>query len=156
MRFSDLLDIKCIDLSLVANEKEDVIHSMVAKLADAGYIQDIEKAQQAVIERENALSTGVGQGVAVPHATLEDLVEPRVAFARTQKGVSFNSIDGEPVHLVFLLLAPENEISLHLKLLSRVSRLCYNPELRQALMGAESAEVVMDVFRTFEAKHLEL
>jgi len=156
MLFGDLLKIECIDLSLTHTKKEDVIKALIQKLADCGKISDADSAVKAVIEREEAISTGVGQGVAVPHATLLDLKEPLVAFGRTKNGISFKSIDGKPVHLIFLLLAPEDEISMHLKLLSRVSRLCYNKELRDTLLNAASEKEVLDTIRSYESKHMEL
>lgn len=156
MRFGDLLSEKTVDLELSRLEKEEVIRRLVERLAESGMIDDHEIATAAVLEREAALSTGVGQGVAVPHATLPHLKTPAVAFGRCSEGISFGSLDGKPVTLVFLLIAPEEEISLHLKLLSRVSRLCNNPELRQALHDAASPEDVVSLVRSFESAYQEL
>lgn len=156
MRFGDLISEKSIDLSLQPLSKEDVLRHLVNRLANEHSGINPEQAQQAVLDREFALSTGVGQGVAVPHATLSSLSEPVVGFGRCDKGVDFGSMDGNPVKLLFLLLAPENEISLHLKLLSRISRLCNNPEFRAGLLTAPTPGDIIILIRNFESEYQEL
>ena len=156
MRFGELLSERTIDLDLAHQAKDEVIRSLVSRLADANLLPDAGKATTAVLERESALSTGVGQGVAVPHATLANITKPAVAFGRSADGISFGSMDGKPVTLVFLLIAPEEEISLHLKLLSRISRLCNNPDLRKALHEASDPAAVLDVIRDYESPYQEL
>lgn len=155
MRFGDLLNVKAIALRIEAEGKESVIQTLINQLADHGAIKDREKAFSAVMERERALSTGVGQGVGVPHATLAELEEPVVAFARLSKTIDFQSLDGSDVDLVFLLLAPENEIALHLKLLSRVSRLCNSPEFRKSLREVASPEEILAIVREHESSYRE-
>lgn len=156
MRFGELLTEQAIDLTLSGVDRDGVIESLIDHLHQVGIISEKETTLNAVLERERALSTGVGQGVAVPHATLHELKSPVVAFARLTEGVEFGSLDGEPVYLVFLLLAPENEISLHLKLLSRVSRLCNKPTFREELMSASDVAGIRDIIIKHEADYPEL
>ena len=156
MRFGDLISDKSIDLQLPATSKEEAIRTLVSRVAATHGRLDISHAVDAVLEREYALSTGVGQGVAVPHATLHELEIPLVGFGRCDEGIEFGSMDGRPVTLLFLLLAPEKEISLHLKLLSRVSRLCNNPGLREALHLAPTPHNVLELIREHESLYREL
>lgn len=156
MRFGDLINEASIDLNLPSQPKEDVLRLLVSRLAHAHQGIDPEQAVSAVLEREFALSTGVGQGVAVPHATLPELKEPVVGFGRCPKGVDFAAMDNKPVNLLFLLLAPENEISLHLKLLSRISRLCTRQDLREALLTVSTPEEVLDLIKEHESDYQEL
>lgn len=156
MRFSDLLHERAIELSLRAHSREEAIEILVRRLADEGRLPDAARAREAVLERERALSTGVGQGVAVPHATLAGIDEPVVAFGRVAEGLDFDALDEKPVNLIFLLLAPESEISMHLKLLSRVSRLCNDPDFREALKNAHSARDVLATIEKREKHYPEL
>lgn len=156
MRFGDLISEASIDLNLPSQPKEDVLRLLVSRLAHAHQHIDSERAVEAVLEREFALSTGVGQGVAVPHATLPEVNEPIVGFGRCPDGVDFAAMDNKPVNLLFLLIAPENEISLHLKLLSRISRLCTRHDLRDALMTVTSPEEVLALIKEHESDYQEL
>ncbi len=156
MRLGELIDERSIDLQLESKEREAVIETLVDRLVTSGLIHNREVVLDAVLERERALSTGVGGGVAVPHATVEGLDRAVVGFGRSLKGVEFGALDAKPVHLVFLLLAPQEEISLHLKLLSRVSRLCNRESFREALRSASSPGDVLHTIRDFESELQEL
>lgn len=156
MRFSDLLEQDVIQLGAAGAKKESIIESLVQLLANLEKINDSEEILRAVLTRENALSTGVGHGVAVPHAITRSLEEPVVALSFTKDPVDWQSLDGSPVHLVFLLLAPAEPISLHLKLLSRVSRICNNLEIRKNLIAATSAEEVISIISSYEDSLREL
>lgn len=150
MRFSDLLSEKNILTHLSADNKEEVIEELIDLLASQGKISERENVLAAVLERERALSTGVGSGVAVPHATISSISEPAAALGRSTPGVEFSSMDGNPVNLVFLLLAPDGEIALHLKLLSRISRLCNNSDFRRRLLEAPDAGAILEAIRETE------
>jgi fructose-specific phosphotransferase system IIA component len=156
MRLGELIDERSIDLYLEPQGREAVIETLVNRLAESGLISDREEVLDAVLERERALSTGVGAGVAVPHATVEGLERAVVSFGRSLKGVEFGALDEKPVRLVFLLLAPQEEISLHLKLLSRVSRLCNSKTFREALLAASNPADVLNILREHESELQEL
>jgi len=122
-----------------AETKLDVLREFSRLLHDAGKVNDREGLTKVLVARETLGSTGIGDGVAIPHGKLGNINELVLAFGRSRKGVDFDSLDGEPAHLFFLLLAPEDAPGDHLKALARVSRLMKNRELRETLMGAGSA-----------------
>jgi mannitol/fructose-specific phosphotransferase system IIA component (Ntr-type) len=103
---------------------------------------DTDVAIEVVMEREKLGSTGIGQGIAIPHGRLADLSKPMLALARHKQGVEFESIDGEPVHIIILLLAPEKEDKSHLELLAHIARIMQRESVRDAIMHAESAEEI--------------
>ncbi|GBE30398.1 PTS system fructose-specific EIIABC component [bacterium BMS3Bbin04] len=155
MRFSDLISHETIDLNLRSKIKETVIKNLVKKASDAHNLQ-ASSIIKAVLDRERALPTGVGQGVAVPHATLESLDKPIIGFGRTKAGINFDSIDGAPVHLIFLLITPGGDVPLHLKVLSRISRLCQQPALRDDLLSATSSQQILDALKAAEHSFRDL
>lgn len=155
MRLSDLLTADAIHLNLRSRTKETVIKSLVKHAAQTHGL-DEKHVLDAVLERERALSTGVGQRVAVPHATLRDLDKAVIVIGRTAQGVDFDSIDGDPVRIVFLLLSPDGDVPLHLKLLSRISRICQKPSLRETLLSATSPEIIEDAIKLAEQGYQDL
>jgi fructose-specific phosphotransferase system IIA component len=155
MRFVDLLDDKLIDLSVESKTKTDVIKSLISTVASHNAFLDKEEILEAVLDRERALSTGVGEGIAVPHAAISNLDKPIVAFGRVVDGVPFDSVDNKPVNLIFLLLAPEGEISLHLKILSRISRLCFDKKFRALLKAAQSPQDIISAISAIESARQE-
>ncbi len=99
-----------------------------------------EKVLRVLIEREKLGSTGIGEGVAIPHGKLHELEHLICCFGRSQKGIEFEAIDGKPVHLIFLLLAPENSAGTHLKALAKISKMLKDPSFRQQLLEAKSSD----------------
>jgi len=124
---------------LAATSKLDVLREFSRLLHDAGKVDDKEGLTKVLVARETLGSTGIGDGVAIPHGKLGSINDLVLAFGRSRKGVDFDSLDGQPAYLFFLLLAPENAPGDHLKALARVSRLMKNRELRETLMAAGSA-----------------
>ncbi len=155
MRFSDLIVPDAVELNLRNRTKDTAIKSLVKRVALAHGLTEKDVLDR-VMERERALSTGVGQGVAVPHTTLIGLNKPVVALGRTKQGIAFDSIDGEPVRLIFLLLSPDGDVPLHLKLLSRISRLCQQPSLRKDLLDATSHDTITAAIQRAEHSFQDL
>ena len=154
IKILDFLSQKAIIPTLEATTKEDAIREMVDKLVNTGEINDADKVINVLLEREKLGSTGIGEGVAIPHGK-SDAVENVVAlFARSEKGVAFDALDGEPVYLLFLLIAPTTQeaISSHLKVLARVSRLLKDVYFRKALRNAETTEEIVRIIETEELK----
>ena len=114
------------------------------------------KILEALLEREKLGSTGIGHGVAIPHAKLKGIDSIVVAFGRSKLGVPFQSMDGKQVHLFFLIIAPENSTSAHLKALGGISRLLLDSEFRQKLIKAETAEELSGLIREEEDKALKV
>ena len=100
---------------------------------------EAERLLQVLVERENLQSTGIGDGVAIPHGKLPGLSRLLAGFARSPRGVDFESIDGQPTYLFFVLVAPESSTGAHLKALARISRVFKDPEFRRRLLAAPDA-----------------
>jgi fructose-specific phosphotransferase system IIA component len=145
-----ILDPRCIELDIKARRKEEALAEMAALLAAAGRIAGAEELTRALLAREKLTSTGVGDGIAIPHAMLPGLEETLLAFGRKADGLAFEAIDRKPVRLIFLLAGPPGREFVHLQLLSRLARLLRDTGFRQALMGVGTPEGVLDLFRARE------
>ena len=146
---SELLQCNFIDLDLGCQNKQEAIDKLSGLLSDSGKVSDRTHFVKAVMERERLGSTAIGAGIAIPHARANTVNEVSIAFARAPKGIDFNSVDGDPVHLIFLLAAPIESGSLYLKLLARISRLLRYQDLIEDLKKASSKE---DVIKIIAAK----
>jgi PTS system nitrogen regulatory IIA component len=154
MKLVDVLYEDCIFPSLKARDKESLLIEMVGHLKDKIPGLDADRALKALFERERLGTTGIGHGVALPHGKLKDISEIRVFFGRSRKGVDFKAIDGKPVHLVFLIMAPENSAAAHLKLLACISRILKSPELRESLMNAPDAPTIYKIIAEADRKNV--
>lgn len=139
MRLADFLKQEYIITDLKAREKRELLDEIVTDLASRNAKVNREKLLEHLLEREKLGSTGIGHGVAVPHAKLKGLDEIIVTFGRSKKGVDFNSMDDQPVYLFFMIVAPENSAAAHLKVLAGISNLLKNQEFRIRLMKAGGA-----------------
>ncbi len=146
----DFLKEDAIRIGLQANTKQEVINELVDALVEAKCLSDRKAAVKALLDREELGSTGVGQGVAIPHGKT-DIVKVLVgALGVSKAGIPFDALDGEPVHLFFLLLAPNGSGGAHLKALARISSLLKDKHIRKALMGADSKAHILDIIREEE------
>jgi nitrogen PTS system EIIA component len=132
----DFLSRSSIVADLSARDKEGVLREIVAHMASSGAIADPSTALAVLMEREKLGSTGIGEGIAIPHGKLPELESVIAAFGRSAEGVEFEAMDGEPVRIFFLLLSPEGSAGLHLKALARVSRLLKSRQFRKELLDA--------------------
>ena len=152
-----LLDILSADSTLVdlrGETKEDIIAELVDTLAVGDAISDRDKVLQAVLEREKIMSTGIGDGIAIPHGK-SDAVEKLVAALGTQRrGVDFEALDGEPAYVFFLLVSPANVSGPHIKALARISRLLKNDDFKKKLIAAETAAEIIESIETEERNTL--
>ncbi len=147
MKIMDILVKDGAILDLASDTKEAVLEEMARAAAGAEPALTAERLQEVLMDREALQSTGIGDGVAIPHGKISGLERIVASFARSVKGVDFESIDGQPTHLFFLLVVPEHSGGQHLKALARISRFFRDAEFRQKLIGASSLD---DVFRTIE------
>lgn len=143
MKITELLMKKTMILDLKATTKEDVIEELSAKLDDAGHLSDRRSFIEAIKERESQSSTGIGEGVAIPHAKTASVKEPAIVFGRSKEGIDYDSLDGEKAHLFFMIAASEGANQTHLQALSRLSTLLMDEEFRETLMSAESEAVIL-------------
>ena len=139
MRISEFLSPDAVIADLRAGDKQEVLRELSATLAHAHPPLKEERLVEVLREREKLGSTGIGEGVAIPHGKHSGLTQLMAAFGVSRKGVDFEAIDGKPTHLFFALVAPENSAGVHLKALARISRLFKNPRFRSAILEATSA-----------------
>ena len=145
MEIRDFLNQKAISVDLEATTKEGVIKELLGMLAKAGAIKNEEKLFKILMDREALGSTGIGQGVGIPHGKTDSLRRLVGALGISKTGVDFDSLDGEPTHIFFLLIAPEDSAGPHLKALAKISRLLKDKFFREKLMKAKTKKEVIDI-----------
>ena len=150
MKISDLLDNTNVIPDLSAQNKKEAIDKLVETLSSKLDEQTLASVRRAVMERENIMSTGVGKGLAIPHGKSPDLTQTYAAFARLEEPVAYEAIDNEPVQILFLLVGPESQNSVHIKMLSRISRLLNSSAFREKLLTCTSKETIITLFQTEE------
>lgn len=142
---SDLLSKNVIIPDLEASGRDEVFEKLINCLSDEDLLDSSDEALKALRDREEILSTGIGEGLAIPHAKMDSLDDFLAAFARIPEGVDFKSLDGKPAHLVFLLLSPKGEAGRHVRVLARVSRILKNASFRERLMDAKTEDSIFDL-----------
>ena len=148
MKIVEFLRPDAVIASLSGRTSQSVLAELCGPLA-AGQRADAQKLLDTLLEREKLGSTGIGEGVAIPHGKVAGLPGLMASFGRSVAGVDFRAIDGRPTHLFFTLFAPENSAGAHLKALARISRIFKNPGFRDAILKAADAA---EIFRLIEAE----
>ena len=146
MNILDFLQKETILFDLNSQEKKGVLEELVSPVAK---IVGVEKEDlvRVLMDRERLGSTGIGEGIGIPHGKLKDLDKLILGFGLSRKGVNFESMDNRPVHIFFLLITPENSTGLHLKLLSRISKILKNGSFRKKLLNAADANEIFSIIR---------
>jgi PTS system nitrogen regulatory IIA component len=145
MKLTDILSPESITLDLKAEGKRDVLEELCRLLADAKKLPDPEALLQTLVDRESLGSTGIGQGVAIPHGKSPAVPAQAAALGLSKKGVDFDALDGEPVYILFLVAAPPDAAGPHLKALAKISRLLKDKPFRQSLRDAVSVDDVLKI-----------
>lgn len=165
MRITDILDPELVVPRLNADDKSGTLHELSDPLAryistqQSGLPPDkhaqLSKTHiaNALLERERLGSTGVGEGVAIPHTKIPGLSQLTAAFGRSEKGIAFEAIDNQPVKLVFVLLVPQNSAGAHLKALARISRMLKNTAFREKLTLLDQVDSLFDAFLSEDSRH---
>ena len=152
MKIVDLLHPDAIIPNLQSRSKDEAL----AELADAllKVAGDLNRSEviDVLHERERLGSTGIGDGVAIPHGKLKSLDSLLISFARSADGVDFDAMDGKPAHLFFLLVAPEESVGVHLKMLARISKILKNPAVREQLVQASDAQQLYQIIADEEER----
>jgi fructose-specific phosphotransferase system IIA component len=156
MKISDILEPDFVTTNLVGSSKYDIINAMIEMISKSKRVKDKNKVHEAVFEREKIMSTGVGKGFAIPHGKTEAVTDIVAAFAITQEPIDYQSLDGEPVRLVFLLVGKDSLVGPHIKLLSRISRLMNKDDFRSRLLAAQNTQEVVDIFKQEEANYFDI
>lgn len=156
MKITDFLREKAITVNLAAADKDGVIRELVHLLVKAGEIKPVEeeKLSPILLAREALGSTGIGQGVGIPHGKSNCVKELIAAFGLSKRGVNFDSLDGEPAHIFFLLVAPEDSAGPHLKALARISRLLKDRFFRESLKEAKDEKQILRIIQQEDQKGL--
>ncbi len=147
MKLLDLLEKENILLDMKSRDKKSAIKELIKLLVDSGKARDGDEVFNAVYEREKIGSTGIGQNVAIPHGKTNAVKSIVGAIGISKKGVEFQSLDGEPVNIIFLLVGPEDISGEHLKALARVARLFKDKFFRDALKNAESVDRIIEIIK---------
>lgn len=146
MKITDILSQETMILSLKATSKEAAIDEMIAKLADEGKINDVSLFKSEIMKREQESSTGIGDGIAMPHAKTKAVNTPTVVFAKSESGLDYDSLDGQPAHLFFMIAATDGANQTHLETLAALSRLLIHPDFVAKLRNAKTTQEVLDLF----------
>ncbi|BDG47493.1 PTS fructose transporter subunit IIABC [Parageobacillus sp. KH3-4] len=143
MKITDLLTKEAMILHLQAKTKEEVIDELVAKLQEAGILRDAQAFKEAIFAREAQSTTGVGDGIAIPHAKTAAVKRPAVAFGRSDSGIDYDALDGKPSRLFFMIAAPEGVDNTHLEALARLSSMLMDSSFRAQIESASSEEEII-------------
>jgi len=147
MKILDTLKKEAIIGDLKSTDKKEVLEELVTPIA--GMIDvELEELVRILMERERLGSTGIGGGIGIPHGKLKNLDSLVLGFGLSRKGVDFESMDGRPTHIFFVLLSPENSTGLHLKLLARISKLLKDEDFKDKLLNAADSEALYNIIET--------
>lgn len=152
MKIMDFLNEKAVSANLKAQDKEGAIRELVDLLYKAGSIKDKEDLTNTLLAREALGSTGIGQGIGIPHGKSTKVKDLVAAFGLSRRGVNFDSLDGEPVYIFFLLVAPEESAGPHLKALARISRLLKDKYFRDLLKDAKDEKAIIKIIQDEDEK----
>lgn len=150
MKLSELLPPERIRIPLESGSKEDVLRELVSLLPSSYDSVARDQILQAVLDRESRMSTGIGQGVAIPHGKSDAVQEVQMTFGLSEPPLEYDALDGEPVEIFFLLVSPPDLTGPHIKLLAQISRMLSSDSVREELVAARDAETVVEVFRREE------
>lgn len=155
MKITDLLSLNTIELDAHAKDKTDVIKQAVALIGKSGAIKDLKVFEEGIFKREQQSSTGVGEGIAIPHCKSEVVKEPKLAAMVFKQGVDFDSLDGEKVNLLFIIAAPVSKDNVHLDVLARLSTMLMQEDFKKNLLACTSKEDFLKVINNAEAEKKE-
>jgi len=148
LRLEEFAALELIALDLVARDKQDVLQKLVDLLLESGRVRDAAGLMGELLKREQVMSTGIGEGIAIPHALTNDIEALALVFGRTQQPMDFQALDSQPVDLIFMLVGPKSASSIYVKLLARVSRLLQSEAFKERLRTSLQPADVLETFRT--------
>jgi PTS system nitrogen regulatory IIA component len=152
MKISELLEPVAIVSDLKGTSKKEVLTELTDALLRTESSLERDDVLRVLLERERLGSTGIGDGVAIPHGKLKEIDRLLISFGVSHQGVDFDSMDGKPANLFFLLVAPEESVGIHLKTLARISKLLKSPNVRDRLQAAETSEQLHQIISEEEAQ----
>lgn len=152
MRLSDILNPACIKVPLSSTQKQDALFELVDVLAQSGAVSEVQELKDAVWQREQTRTTGIGHGIGIPHGKTGCLHELHMAIGIPSAPVDFGAIDGKPVELIILLASPADQTGPHIQALAKISRILTDDTFREAVKKAESAEKLYEMLIQHEAE----
>lgn len=152
MRLTQILQPDCLKVPLDGNDKESAITELVDLLASAGVLQNRDTVLNAVLTREKTRSTGIGSGIAIPHGKCNAVKELVMAIGITKEPIDFQSIDGNPVKIILLLVSPADQTGPHIQALARISRVMLDDSFKTKLENAKSVEQAEQLLKEKEAE----
>ncbi|MGB3341848.1 MAG: PTS sugar transporter subunit IIA [bacterium] len=150
LKISEFLKPEAIIMQMKSRDKIAALKELVDNIVDNKAVENREELQKALAKRENLESTGIGDGIAIPHARTDAVKSLILAFARSEEGVDFSAIDGKPSHLIFLIASPKNKKSEYIMALAKLSRLLRKQDVRQLLKKASNPEEILDIIKKKE------
>ncbi len=153
MQISEYLQKECIKVKLTSEKKDGIIEELLDLIVAHNPAIIKQEALTALLERENVQTTGIGKGVAIPHAGVKSCPDIKVAFGLLDEKNEFDALDNQPVRLVFVILSPQNNVNLQLRFLARVSRILKHKELKAAIIACQDASSILDIIKQYEANH---
>lgn len=154
MNITDLLQKEFIIEELKSKSKKEVLYELSEAFLRGNSTIDCDAMVEVLLEREKLGSTGIGDGIAIPHGKLPGLENLIVSFGRSKTGIDFDSLDGKPVHIFFLLMAPENSAGQHLKALAKISRMLKEEEFRKNLMDMATPDDIYHIIEDKDAAYI--
>ncbi len=153
MNLIEAIEKKALLLDCAATTKSELLETLIVKLCKSSRVKDCDAVREAITDREELSSTGMGRGIAMPHARLSRVSFPTLGFARVADGVEYDSVDGQPVKLVFMLLTPASNPELNVQLLGKLSRVCRKDENLEKLLTVEKTADLLALVREWDAEN---
>ena len=150
MKITKLLTKETVLLSIEGNGKHTVINELIDLLDRAGKLSDREQFKAAIIKREEQSSTGISNGIAIPHAKGPSVKKPAIAFGKSNAGVDYEALDGKPSQLFFMIAAPDRANQIHLEVLSRLAIILMSEEVRQKLITASTVDEILNTIDYYD------
>jgi len=150
MKITELMDVNVMSMSLESTSKEEVIDELIVLLDQEKRISNVKKFKKAILAREKLSSTGVGNGIAIPHAQVKCVEIPSIVYGYSKEGIDYDSLDGEKAHLFFMIAAPKDGGDLHLQALSKLARLLMKEEFKQGIINAGTKEGVLALINKYQ------
>ena len=156
MKVSELLEERFILTDFKRDDKKDIINELIDLHKEDNNVNDLEKVRTAIHDREKEMSTGIGKGFAIPHGKTNAVNDVIVSFGKTNRGIDYEALDGNPVHLVFLLVGKVDLVSKYIKLLSRISRVMNKDDFRDKLLNAKTKDEIINIFKEEEKQYFDV
>jgi fructose-specific phosphotransferase system IIA component len=156
MKVFELLEESFILTDFKSDDKKDIINELIDLHKEDKNVNDLEKVRTAIHEREKEMSTGIGNGFAIPHGKTNAVKDVIVSFGKTTRDIDYNALDGNPVHLVFLLVGKVDLVSKYIKLLSRISRVMNKDDFREKILNAKTKDEIINIFKEEEKHYIDV